>query len=214
MGRTRTEKDTPQVDFTTGEVGFQVRARNAPHHPLVRAAKIGPGSGRKVVDATAGLGRDAFLIAAHGIEITAIERSPEMFRRLREALEHARAAGPEFAAIVERITLRQGDSRELLQQLEPDIVFIDPMHPVEGRKARSGRDITLLRDVVGSDPDSAELIQAALAASRRRVIVKWPMRAGRIAGLPPPTFEVSGRSIRYHVFCRPPPPAQEGTAEG
>ena len=58
------------------------------------------------------------------------------------------------------------------------------MHPPRTNTAIVKQEMRLLRDLVGTDPDALELMQAALAADCKRVVLKWPLRAaaaGRLA---------------------------------
>ena len=193
---------TLSVDFVGGAVGHRHRFGGGRGQALPRAAGLVKGETPRIVDATAGLGRDAFLLASLGATVTLIERSPAVAALLAEGLARAREAGPEYAAIIDRMTLVEGDARALLPTLSPEVVLVDPMHPPRGNSALVKEEMRLLRDVVGADPDAFELMQAALAAATRRVVLKWPQRAAALAGLPPPSHSIAGKSTRYDVFMR------------
>jgi 16S rRNA (guanine1516-N2)-methyltransferase len=151
------------------------------------------------VDATAGLGRDAFLLASLGAQVTLIERSPHVHARLAAGLEAA-AADPATAEVVGRMTLLHGDARELLPTLSPDVVTVDPMHPERTSSALVKKDMRLLRELVGTDPDQLELMQAALVCARKRVVLKWPRKALPMQGLRAPSHQIVGKTLRYDVF--------------
>jgi len=188
------------VDFVGGAVGHRLRFGGGRGQALPRAAGFARGETPSIVDATAGLGRDAFLLASLGAEVTLIERSPDVHALLEAGLAEARQAGGEHAEIVGRMTLLQGDARTLLAGLNPDVVLVDPMHPPRGNSALVKQEMRLLRQLVGDDPDAFELMQAALAAARRRVVLKWPMRADPLPGLRPASHSIEGKSTRYDVF--------------
>jgi 16S rRNA (guanine1516-N2)-methyltransferase len=154
----------------------------------------------RIVDATAGLGRDSFLLASLGAEVTLLERSPEVHALLADGIARASQASPELSAIAARMTLRLGDARRLLPGLEADVVLVDPMHPPRGNTALVKKEMRLLRELVGTDPDALELMQAALAAARKRVVLKWPLRAPPLAGLRQPSHQIVGKTTRYDVF--------------
>ena len=40
----------------------------------------------------------------------------------------------------------------------------------------------------------------ANADASKRVVLKWPLRAELLAGLPPPSHQIIGKSTRYDVF--------------
>lgn len=193
-----------RIDFIGGALGFRRLSGEGRGQPLARAVGMRPGRTPAVVDATAGLGRDAFLLALLGAEITMIERVPEVAAALREALDRARAAEPDLAPVLDRMHLVMGDARALLPTLSPDVVLVDPMHPERTKSALVKAGMRELRGVVGDDPDAAELMAAALAAARERVVLKWPRKAAALPGLPAPSHQLVGRSTRYDVFMRPP----------
>jgi 16S rRNA (guanine1516-N2)-methyltransferase len=191
------------VDFVGGAVGYRLRSSAAKSHALLKATGVSGCRDLHVIDATAGLGRDAFLLASMGARVTLIERSPQVHALLAEALDAARAESPEIAAIVDRMTLLHGDASALLPTLQADVVSIDPMHPARTKTALVKQEMRLLRDLVGADPDVGELMQAALAARAGRVVLKWPLRAEPLAGIRKPSYQLPGKTVRYDVFVQP-----------
>jgi 16S rRNA (guanine1516-N2)-methyltransferase len=153
-----------------------------------------------VVDATAGLGRDAFLLASLGAEVTLIERSPDMHRLLEEGLARAREAGGDVAEVINRMTLLHGDARDLLPTLSPEVVLVDPMHPPRKNSALVKKEMVLTREIVGTDEDSVELMEVALATASKRVVLKWPQWADPMEGICPSSHQIAGKTIRYDVF--------------
>jgi 16S rRNA (guanine1516-N2)-methyltransferase len=192
--------DTLVIDFVGGAVGHRFRAEGGHAQALHKAAGFTKGIVPSVVDATAGLGRDAFLLAQMGAPVTLIERSPEVHALLQDALARAAEAGPEFAAIIARMTLLHGDAKTLLPRLEADVVVVDPMHPPRKNNALVKKEMRILRELVGTDPDALELMQAALASARKRVVLKWPLRADPLEGLRKPSHQILGKTTRYDVF--------------
>src|SRR5690606_34922975 len=123
-----------------GATGTPVRAEAAalatrrPGRDLLSRA-VGRADGA-VVDATAGLGSDAFQLAAAGFEVTMVERVPLVAALLADALERAAAGheGPAAAAAAARVTLVVADSRAWLEERRragdpPAVVLLDPMYP-------------------------------------------------------------------------------------
>jgi 16S rRNA (guanine1516-N2)-methyltransferase len=141
------------------------------------------GNSPSVVDATAGLGRDAFLLASLGSEVTLIERSDEMYRLLAEGMERARAAGGEVAEVIARMTLLHGDAKVLLKGLSPEVVLVDPMHPPRKNSALVKKEMRLIREIVGTDEDSTELMRVALDCARKRVVCALAPDHGEIDAL-------------------------------
>lgn len=199
----RSEDTTePIVDFVGGAVGHQFRTGAARGHALAKAAGLVKGALPEIVDATAGLGRDAFLLASLGSKVTLIERSTKMHDLLAAGLERAAAEGGALAETIARMTLLHGDSRELLPQLAPQVVLVDPMHPPRGNTALVKKEMRQIREIVGSDPDAEELMRVALEHAQNRVVLKWPLRAPPMEGIRKPSHQILGKSTRYDVFVK------------
>lgn len=194
------EPDSLIVDFTGGAVGHRFRFGGGRGQALPRAVGMKDGKTPTIVDATAGLGRDAFLLASLGATVTLIERSPEMHRLLKEGMARAALAGGEVAEVIARMTLLLGDARDLLPTLSPDVVLIDPMHPPRKKSALVKSEMRLIREIVGTDEDAIELMKIALATAGKRVVLKWPQRADSMEGIGPPSHQITGKSTRYDVF--------------
>jgi len=158
------------------------------------------GKNPTVVDATAGLGGDAFLLASLGAAVTMIERSPDMHRLLEEGLANARAAGGDIADVTRRMTLLYGDGRDLLPGLSPEVVLVDPMHPPRKKSALVKSEMRLIREIVGENDDAVELMMVALATAGNRVVLKWPRRAEPMGGIGIPSHRITGKTTRYDVF--------------
>jgi 16S rRNA (guanine1516-N2)-methyltransferase len=190
------------AEFVHGGVGHRHRTGEGAGQPLARAVGLRGGARPSVVDATAGLGRDAFVLADLGCEVRLVERSPLVAELLENALARAEA-DPETAPVVARMTLVQGDAIALLQDLgrhhPPAVVYLDPMYPHRSKSALVKKEMRLFRQLVGGDEDAPALLSAALACARRRVVVKRPRGAAAIAG-PAPTMAISGRNTRYDVY--------------
>lgn len=190
------------VDFVGGVVGHRFRSGEGRGQALAKAVGLSRGVTPDIVDATAGLGRDAFLLASLGARITLIERSAAMHDLLAEGLDRARAEGGRYAETVGRMTLLHGDSCSLLPRLDPQVVLVDPMHPPRNNTALVKKEMRLIREIVGTDPDAAQLMQVALESARNRVVLKWPLRADPMPSLPRPSHQIKGKSTRYDVFVK------------
>ncbi len=185
------------VDFTEF-AGMRSGAHASSRQPLVRA--FGKDV-ETIIDATAGWGRDAFMLASFGFRVTAIERSPIVAALLEDGIARARRDPAISRLIDDRLTITAGNSIELLQQqpAPPDAVYLDPMYPPKKKQsARSRKSIELLRMLVGNDDDAAELFEAAMRSSHQRVIVKRADDAPQLA--PHPAGVHAGNTVRYDVY--------------
>ena len=194
------ETDRLICDFTGGAVAHRFRFGGGRGQALPKAVGMKGGKTPMAVDATAGLGRDAFLLASLGAEVTLIERSPYMHRLLEEGLARAREAGGDVAETINRMTLLHGDARDLLSTLSPEVVMVDPMQPPRKKTALVKNEMRLIREIVGTDEDTVELMKVALATASRRVVLKWPQRADPMEDIRPPSHQIAGKSTRHEVF--------------
>lgn len=201
---TRKEKIPPTetlvCDFTGGAVAHRLRFGGGRGQALPRAVGMKGGRTPSIVDATAGLGRDAFLLASLGADVTLIERSDTVCALLEAGMAEARDAGGDVADVISRMTLIHGDAKDLLARLSPDVVLVDPMHPARKKTALVKNEMRMLRKIVGSDEDSVDLMKVALAVARERVVLKWPRRAAPMEGIAPSSHQILGKSTRYDVF--------------
>lgn len=182
-------------------------ARAGPRaEPLARAAGLRRGESLRVLDATAGLGRDASLLAWLGAEVLAIERHPVVAALLQDALARAARDARVGPALVARLHVLHAEAHSVLTDASrppPDVVLLDPMYPTAGRHAAPRKELALLRQLVGADEDAAELLDLALSVARRRVVVKRPVQAPPLGGREP-HHRLPGASTRFDVHLVPP----------
>lgn len=189
-----------RVDFVSGAVGHRLRFGGGRGQALPKAMGLRSGKTPMVIDATAGLGRDAFLLASLGAQVTLIERSPDMHALLADGMARALAEGGEFAEIIGRMTLLLGDAKDLIPTLSGDAILIDPMHPPRKNSALVKRDLRQVREIVGTDEDAADLVRVALEHAKVRVVLKWPAKGDPIDGIRACSHQILGKSTRYDVF--------------
>jgi 16S rRNA (guanine1516-N2)-methyltransferase len=154
-----------------------------------------------VLDITAGLGRDGFILANLGCRVHMVERSAIVAALLADGIERAKK-DPTLAGIMARISLIVGDSLDILrtwQGEKPEVINIDPMYPHRGKSALVKKEMRLVRLLVGDDTDSDALLLTALAVASRRVVVKRPRLAPALTG-PEPNFTISGKNSRFDVY--------------
>ena len=198
-----------RCDFVGGAVHHRLRFGGGRGQDLPKAAGLKPGINPHIIDATAGLGRDAFLLASLGATVTLIERSAQMHELLQEGMARASEAGGITAEIMTRMTLIHGDAIALLPSLAPEIILIDPMHPARRKSALVKAEMRQIRAIVGTDDDQTSLMQTALAHATKRVVLKWPTKAAPMAGIRAASHQIIGKSVRYDVFMQAGAPASK-----
>ncbi len=191
------------VDFVLGQAAHRRRFGGGRKQPLARAVGLKGGAPPTVVDATAGLGRDAFVLACLGCTVYLVERSPIIVALLRDGLSRA-ARDSEIGPLVrERLHLTKADGRDYLTGLpeprRPEVVYLDPMYPHRQKSALVKKEMRLLRNLVGDDEDASELLVTALACAKRRVVVKRPRLAPALTG-PAPGFQIIAPNTRFDIY--------------
>lgn len=214
--------EMPEFGFGKGEGGAYFpdwtridttsRAGGRAGQPLLRAVQGKRGrKGLMVWDATAGWGEDAWILAALGHRVLAVERDPLVYLCLLDAWSRAAEEAPITARRVRPV---RADALELLERAAarpgpwtgpplPDVVYLDPLFP--GQKRKKGRErkpMRILRLTVRKgEGEAEELLRSALAAARQRVVLKRPRKA---AVLSPnsrgPVHTVPGRGYRYDIY--------------
>ena len=205
--------DSPvHCEFTGGAFGYR-RAQPLRRELLTRAVGF-KGKSLDVIDMTAGLGRDAAVLALLGCHVTAIERNPVVFALLEDGLRRARDSDTADALAV-RMTLVRADACEFLSELPgkalPDVIYLDPMFPERTRSALVKKEMRLLTRLLRGKDNADSLLEAALHTGCHRVVVKRPLHAPHIATalVRQPPLEFRGRSARFDVYFPEagPPPA-------
>lgn len=190
-----------RVDFVTGALAHRRQFGGGSGQMIARAVGIQPGIRPRILDATAGLGRDGFVLATLGCEVTLIERQPLIAALLADGLARAHADG-EVCAIAQRMHLRQGNAIALMGDWDgepPQVIYLDPMFPHRDKSALVKKEMRLFRPLVGDDDDAPALLAAARALASHRVVVKRPRKAPAIAGVAP-GYSLEGKSSRYDIY--------------
>lgn len=189
------------VDFRGGAVDYRRRQTTSRKEAIARAVGLKGGSSLGVLDLTAGLGRDSFILAGLGCTVQMVERSPVVAALLADGLTRAKKE-PSLAGIITRLSLIVDDSRNILdawQGARPEVIYLDPMYPHRGKSALVKKEMRIIRLLAGDDQGSDQLLAAALKLAGRRVVVKRPRLAPPLSG-PKANFAISGKNSRFDVY--------------
>ncbi|WP_145137588.1 class I SAM-dependent methyltransferase [Pseudomonas duriflava] len=189
-----------RVDFLEGATAHRRLFGGGSGQMIAKAVGIQAGIRPCILDTTAGLGRDAFVLATLGCEVTLIERQPLIAALLEDGLRRA-AHDPDVQTIVQRMHLLTGNAIEIMQGLteSPQVVYLDPMFPHRDKSALVKKEMRIFRPLVGDDLDAPALLNAALDLASHRVVVKRPRKAPCIDG-PKPGYSLEGKSSRYDIY--------------
>lgn len=170
---------------------------------LVHAARLkGIERETKAIDATAGFGEDAILLAAAGFRVDLYEFDPIIFLLLEDAVRRAKE-NDQLKDIVEKMSLHNMDSIKALNNLSnderPDIVLLDPMFPERSKTGSVKKKFQLLQRLESPCSTEDELLKAALNAAPHKIVIKRPAKGPFLAGRKP-DYSVPGKAIRYDVI--------------
>ncbi len=188
------------IDFVHGNTGYRRLHGGGIRQPLARAAGLKGGVRPTIVDATAGMGVDGFILASLGCRVTMIERSQVMGALLDDGLQRA-ATYPATREITGRIQLLIGNSCEIITSLvdPPATIYLDPMYPHRHTSALNKKEMRIIRSLVGDDQDATALLETALGIASNRVVVKRPKGAPEL-GAGKPSHIVEMKNSRFDVY--------------
>lgn len=206
------------IDFNYGTFGYRWQHAQGRNELIAKAVGIKKSYRPSVIDTTAGLGRDGFLLSKLGCSVTMLERSPIFFLLLENGLDRFRREQSDITKkiakeirkdITKEITkeikveLIYAEAREFLSKLDtcdyPDVIYLDPMFPERNKSALVKKEMRALQDLVGDDLDSDQLFKIAQKKSKKRVVVKRPLYAPPISNKKPDLVYRS-KSIRFDLY--------------
>ncbi len=203
------------IDFLSGKKAHRRQYGGGKNQPLIRAMGQTSTHVPHIIDATAGMGGDSFVLASLGFHVLMLERSIAVFALLEDALERAQHhlktthSDPELHHTIKRLSLAHMDATQFLHQqacsptYPVDVVYLDPMYPEKKKNAATKKEMRVLQRLLGPDQDSRELLNTALHTASCRVVVKRPKHAPIIELDNPkliPTTHLSSPNTRYDVY--------------
>jgi len=201
-----------QVDFLSGAADHRRRYGGGKGQMIARAMGLRSGVYPRVLDVTAGLGQDGFVLASLGCRVHWLERSPLTYRLLEDGLLRARRQlqSPEtdeavaLARVLDRLQLTYAQAADYLTQMSPadwpDVIYLDPMFPERRKSAQVKKQMRAFQQLLGKDGDADQLLPLALAKARYRVVVKRPRKAPALAG-PSASHSLEGKSSRFDIYA-------------
>ncbi|TVQ68328.1 MAG: SAM-dependent methyltransferase [Oceanospirillales bacterium] len=194
------------VDFVGGAVGHRRQFGGGQGQMIAKACGVGKGVRPRIADVTAGLGRDAFVLASLGCDVQMVERSPIIASLLEDGMQRAQQH-PELQPIIERMHLHKAQALDWLRSTAnrseescPQVIYLDPMFPHRDKSALVKKEMLVFRDLVGADEDADLLLDAALEATECRVVVKRPRKAPYLMNRAP-SYQLDGKSSRFDIYA-------------
>lgn len=212
------EKDISiHIDFISGDLAHRQQYGGGRGQSIAKA--IGLKQGVKppyVLDATAGLGKDAYVLACLGCPVTLVERSAVIVELLSDAIDRAKENANFQAILNAGFNVIEKSSIDYLTELHkksktgnpevispdviyPDVIYLDPMYPERKKSASVKKNMQILQTLLGKDEDTDELLNIALKVAKKRVVVKRPKGADSLSDIKP-TYQVNSKKTRYDIY--------------
>lgn len=191
------------VEF--GSSAMRHRRRAGQNEMLGRAVGVGKKNALCIMDATAGLGKDSFILADLGCEVYLCERHPIVVELLASGLENAALCREDWLfQVCGRMALCPGDARvQDLSEMRPiDVIYLDPMFPGRTKSASVKKEMALFQSLLDGPEavsDADDLLLWSLAQDVSRVVVKRPVKAPVLAARKP-GHVIAGKTVRYDVY--------------
>ncbi|MFA0055532.1 MULTISPECIES: class I SAM-dependent methyltransferase [Vibrio] len=199
------------VDLVGGAVGHRRKFGGGKGQAIAKAAGLNKGATPTILDGTAGLGRDAFVLASLGCKVQMVERHPVVAALLDDGLQRAQQDPDIGGWVTERMKLIHASSHDALDKLsddpnfaQPDVVYLDPMYPHPENKKKSAlvkKEMRVFQSLVGADMDADALLQPALKLASKRVVVKRPDYAAWL-GEQKPSMAIETKKNRFDVYVK------------
>ena len=196
-----------RADFRDASTTYRRKKGGGKGQMIAKAVGLKGGVYPYVLDATAGLGKDAFVLASLGCRVTLLERSPIVHALLKDGLERAVKFGisedAELLEILNRMQLIGSDGLDYMEAVSleerPDVVYLDPMFPPRTKSAQVKKEMQVLNRLLGTEDSADALLESALRIARNRVVVKRPRTAPALSGTEP-SYPLEGKRNRYDVY--------------
>jgi len=197
------------IDFISGNLAHRQKYGGGRGQSIAKAIGLKQGTAPpSVLDATAGLAKDAYVLACLGCTMTLIERSPIITELITDGIHRAKE-DKHFKAVLEKgFKVINQSSIEYLTRLANksahenshfDVVYLDPMYPDKKKSASVKKNMQILQKLLGKDEDTQELLNVALKVAKKRVVVKRPKGAENLTELKP-AYTVESKNTRYDIY--------------
>ncbi|OCG28084.1 16S rRNA (guanine(1516)-N(2))-methyltransferase [Gilliamella sp. wkB108] len=189
------------VNFVSGTMAHRRQFGGGRGEAIAKAVGVKGDYLPTVIDATAGLGRDAFVLASIGCHVTMFERHPVVAALLEDGLLRAYQDPTIGSWLVQRLQLIYNSSITGLNSLheKPDVVYLDPMFPHRSKSALVKKEMRIFQQLVGSDMDADSLLVPARQLAKKRVVVKRPDYAPFLANQKP-IANIKTKNHRFDIY--------------
>lgn len=190
------------VDFLAAPLNYRLKHGGRKQELLAKAIGIKNKKNLTVIDATAGFGVDAFILASLGCKVIMLERSCIISALLADGLKRLKQHHL-------NLSLKHTETADYLNNIiandlpKPDVIYLDPMYPQRSKSALNKKNMRILHEIVGADNDASQLLNLALKCAKHKVVVKRPRLAEYLGWLKPNLQFAGNGSSRYDVYLTP-----------
>jgi len=159
-------------------------------------------AGDTIIDATAGLLRDALCIRLHGLSVLALERSPVLYALMKEALLRAKENPALRMVLQNQFEFMHTDAKDFFQNdprvAQASVIYLDPMFEESKKTAEVKAPMQVLRTLLQDEEAPGLLLEAALATTVKRIVVKRHKNAPILKATP--SQQLIGKRVRFDVY--------------
>ncbi|MFN9066563.1 MAG: class I SAM-dependent methyltransferase, partial [Bdellovibrionales bacterium] len=180
--------DNNRIDYSRNQIGKK--------EPLVRALGIEKGI-QKVLDLSMGLAIDSVLLSQLGFQVTSLERNGILHFLAIEGQKVSLRPEVQRIQFVHSQAASYLESQNLLLDCS---IYFDPMFPEKKKAALPRQEMQFFKKLVGADEDAAQVLKLALEKNVNRVVVKRPIKAEPLWGIP--SHQLKTKLVRYDVYMK------------
>lgn len=182
------------VDFLSGKLAFRTR-RHLQGENLIKACRIKNQTTVSILDATCGLGKDAFLLYSAGFQVTATEQNAVVYQLLKDGLRRFFQAKDHTP-----FQLLHTQAVQQMNKQAFDVIYLDPMFPPKNKSALVKKDMQLFQQLHRHQHfDNQTLFLEAMQSAKIKVVVKRPKNAEFITEKTP-TYQIFGKNYRFDIY--------------
>jgi 16S rRNA (guanine1516-N2)-methyltransferase len=190
-----------KVDFNNQQLLYRQKFGGGRQQAIAKAVGLKRGYVPNLLDGTAGLGKDAFILASLNCNVTMCERNAVIHALLADGLRRLQSGKIANEHNPTRLLLNFGKTQDYLKTTHRniDVIYLDPMYPHRTKSALVKKEMRILRNLVGDDNDFDNVLEAALKTASQRVVIKRPKTAPPIGPIAP-SHSIESKKTRFDVY--------------
>ncbi|MDH5611742.1 MAG: class I SAM-dependent methyltransferase [Gammaproteobacteria bacterium] len=191
------------VDFAHGALAHRQQFGGGRGQAIAKAIGLKQGKTPSVLDVTAGLARDAYVLATLGCQMTLVEKSPILSTLIKDGINRGLENEQSAKILSQNFDLHSQDAINYLKNIEkiqyPEVIYLDPMFPERKKSALVKKDMQILQRLLGKNENSEVLVESALKCAKERVVVKRPAHAPYLTETKP-SISIHSKKTRYDIY--------------